>query len=146
MQRLKLFLISCLINVSFGKGSSTYVIYIMRISIYIDYIFVDIFVNVEHADVAVTKLVELKEGLSLLTISSNITEGFYLVQLHTYNYPVALSQTDPIDKKKSINGTNIGLYLPYDDLNVLYVFSKENCTALLAIIHYDEDGLCILHS
>lgn len=98
-------------------------------------------INVEHANVAVTKLIELNEKLTVLNIISNKTDGFYIVQLHTYDYPLVLSQTNPIEKGKSISGTNIGLYLPYDDLNTLYIFTTQNCTALLAITSYDIDGL-----
>lgn len=95
-------------------------------------------------DLTFTKVVELSNNVTKLNIISTNRLGFYIVQVHTYEHPIILSETSSIKKRKSISGTNIGLYIKADkrkNFKTVFIFTTQNCTALISISAYKEDGI-----
>lgn len=68
--------------------------------------------------------------------------GFFVIQIHTYLYPVVLSTLDNTDS--SINGTNVGL-VQITNESTVYKFAVTSdpsfkISALISVVVYDKQG------
>lgn len=82
--------------------------------------------------------------ITRLNINVSNTVGFFIVQVHTYNETIVLSETSPVVSSKSIKGTNVGLVkVRAIDINSFYIFSHKNVSALVVVVSYNNDGISV---
>lgn len=113
--------------------------------------FLDINVELNKSDNVQSRIysqiIEINSAITRINIGFVKNEGFLIVQVHTYNKVLTLSETNPIQRNRSVNGTNIGLYVtPSNGSSSVYIFSSQNCSALVSISSYDTHGtICLLN-
>lgn len=88
----------------------------------------------------------LTEGIAEIRVKSvPDSVGFFIVQMHTYLYPVVLSTTKDASSN-SINGTNTGLVQITNGSSVYKFFAVSDPSikifALMSVVIYDKQGKC----